>query len=94
MLKWSGLIARKLYAWGEKEAMPTIKKMTLEQAKAQLIEMAVGFHDYENIESWEELAEGAAQEEVAANERARSLAELLTHANEQAELNQLRDTLS
>ncbi|HDX8426035.1 TPA: hypothetical protein RQN23_000711 [Aeromonas veronii] len=74
--------------------MPTIKKMTLEQAKVQLIEMAVGAHDYESIESWEELAEGAAQEEVAANDRARRLAELLTHASEQAELDQLRDALS
>lgn len=69
-------------------------KMTLEQAKAQLIEMAVGAHDYENIESWEELAEGAAQEECAANDRARRLAELLTHASEQAELDQLRDALN
>lgn len=70
-----------------------MKEMTLEQAKAKLLDMAVGSNDYEHIESWEELAEGAAQEEVSARDRTRHLAELLAYASEQAELEELKKAI-
>lgn len=58
---------------------------TFEQAKAELIECAVGFNEYEDITTWEELAEGAALERSAADDRVSRLQSLLTQAEEEAD---------
>lgn len=58
---------------------------TFEQAKAELIELAVGANEYQSITTWEELAEGAAFEMVAINQRANSLGILLEQAEKQSE---------
>lgn len=57
-----------------------IMEKTFEQAKAELIELAVGYNEYQSNETWEELAEGAAFEMVAANQRASSLSALVEKA--------------
>lgn len=56
-------------------------QMTFEEAKAELIDQAVGTNDYETISTWGEIAEAAASESTWAMDKASRLQSLLNLAD-------------
>lgn len=56
--------------------------MTLDEAKAILIENAVGANEYANIRTWQELSEAAETETCCAEDRISELNRLAGIANE------------
>lgn len=54
--------------------------MSFEEAKAELIACAVGAHDYEELETWEEVVDAAAFEERMAADRASRLQTVIIRA--------------
>ena len=57
--------------------------MTLDEARAVLIENAVGDNEYENITTWQELGEAAEREIMSAEDRISQLSDVASEANDQ-----------
>lgn len=60
-------------------------RKTFEEAKAELLECAVGGNEYGEITTWEEIADAAAFESSMAADKASRLQSLLNQAAEEAE---------
>lgn len=58
-------------------------RKTFEEAKEELIDCAVGAHDYEKITTWEELAKWAAFEKSAVDDRASRLQHIMYQSEEE-----------
>lgn len=63
----------------------TMGRKTFEEAKAELLECAVGGNEYGEITTWEEIADAAAFESSMAADKASRLQSLLNQATEEAE---------
>lgn len=61
-------------------------KMSFQEAKAELIENAVGSHEYEDISTWDEIAEAAALEGTYASDKASRLQSLMVMATKESEV--------
>jgi hypothetical protein len=57
--------------------------MTLDEARAVLIENAVGDNEYDNITTWQELSEAAEREIMSAEDRISQLSDVASEANDQ-----------
>lgn len=59
--------------------------MSFEDAKAKLLENAIGNNDYAKLTTWQELSEAAEQEVCYAEDRIRQLQDVVTQAYDQLE---------
>ncbi len=65
--------------------------MDFEKAKSRLIAHAVGYNDYENLNSWSELADKAAYEAQEASAKTQILHDIATFAQNYVEGQDSRD---